>query len=101
MVNTGLYTLDDDLTRYTLLRPMDHPVNDPMNNGHFVPASKTAAFIANKNLNFTVLKKELLNTDKNRFQATRDKVDAEADAITGGLDLFKGQKIWDVVECNI
>ena len=79
---------------------MDWPVKDPMIDGHFVLASKTAAFIANKNLTFSDLKKEILNTDKNPFQATKDKADKEGDAKVGWSDLFKGQWVWDVVECN-
>ena len=79
---------------------MNWPVKDPMNDGNFVPASKTAAFFANKNLTFSDLKKELLNTDKNPFQAAKDKEDKEGDANTVGSEFFKGQKVWDVVECN-
>ena len=58
MVHTGLCTPDYNITRYTLLCPMDRPVKDPINTGYFVVASKTAAFIAEKKLNFSDLKKE-------------------------------------------
>ena len=100
MVHTGLCTPDDNIARYTLLRPMDRPVMDPVNAGHFVPASKTASFIANNKLNFGDLKKELPTIDKNKFQIAEDKMDRDADANAGGSELFKGTKVWDVVECN-
>ena len=72
-----------------------------MNYGHFVLASKAVAFIANKKLTFSDLKKELPNTDKNLLQAAKVKAEKEeADAKAGGSDLFKGQKVWDVFEYN-
>ena len=100
MVHIGLCTPDDNIARYTLLRPMYQPVMDPINTGHFVTESKTAAFIANNQLNFSDLKKELPTIDKNKFQSAEDKMDIEADSNTGGSELFKGTKVWDVVECN-
>ena len=51
-----------------------------MNDGYFIWASKTVPFITNNNLTFSDLKKELPNTDKNPFQATKDKADTEGDA---------------------
>ena len=90
----------DGLSHYTLLRRMDRPVNDPGNPGHFVPASKTSAFIAEKRMSFDQLKKELPPLDKDPFQAEETKADKKADDAAGGTKLFKGDKVRDIAICN-
>ena len=99
-IDTGLRSPDNELARHVLLRPIDRPVNDPMNKGHFVPASKTAAFIADKGLTFKQLKKELPELDGNPAQSQEDKNDKKSDAEAGGSNLFKGQKVRRVTQCN-
>ena len=73
MIDTGLRTPDNDLARHILLRPIARPVADPGNIGHFVPASKTARFIADKGLSFEQLKKELSKLDGDPAQSKEDK----------------------------
>ena len=97
---SGLRTPDSPIGRYTLLRPMDRPVMDPMNQGHFVPASLTASFISEKNLSFEKLKAVLPDTGKQTFLTEAQLADRKADKDAGGSDLFKGQNVRDIVECT-
>ena len=90
----------DGLSRYILLRPMDRPVADPMNPGHYISPSKTASFITEKSLSFNQLKKELPPLDRDPFQAEETKADKKADNDAGGSKLFKGQKVRDIAICN-
>ena len=80
----------DGLSRYILLRPMDRPVADPMNPGHYISPSKTASFITEKSLSFNQLKKELPPLDRDPFQAEETKADKKADNDAGGSKFFKG-----------
>ena len=80
---------------------MNCPVKDPMNENHFVPASKTAAFIAEKKMNFEKLKAELPKKDKGAFVSDATKADRKADADAGGSDLFKGAKVRDIATCTM
>ena len=100
MIDTGLRTPDNDLARHILLRPIARPIADPGNIGHFVPASKTARFIADKGLSFEQLKKELPKLDGDPAQSKEDKEDKKADTDAGGSNLFKGQKVRDIVPCT-
>merc|ERR1711862_788668 len=90
---SGLRTPDSPIGRYTLLRPMDRPVKDPMNQGHFVPASLTASFISEKNLSFEKLKAVLPDTGKQTLLTEAQLADRKADKDAGGSDLFKGQNV--------
>ena len=97
----GLRTPTSDLVRYTLLRPMDRPVHDPMNVGHFVPAGLTTKFILEKKLTFDKLKAELPLLDKKKFISNVIKADRKADNDVGGSSLFKGLNVRDIAKCNM
>ena len=97
---SGLRTPDTEIGRYTLLRPMDRPVPDPMNVGHFVTPTETAGFIARNRMSFEQLKAVLPKLDKDEFESDQKKADMEADTQAGGSDLFKGSKVRDIVKCN-
>ena len=88
------------MLRYTLLRPMDHPVNNPSDPGHFLPPNKTAEYIAENKLTFKQLMKELHHKDSHPFQCAQAKADKSSDDTTGGSKLFKGDKVCDIAICN-
>ena len=100
MIDTGLRTPDNDLACHILLCPIARPVVDTGNLGHFVSASKTARVIADKGLSFEQLKKELPKLDGDPAQSKEDKEDKKADTDAGGSNLFKGQKVRDIVPCT-
>ena len=91
---------EDGMLRYTLLRPMDRPVNNPSDPGHFLPPNKTAEYIAEKKLTFQQLMKELPNKDSHPFQCAQAKADKSSDDTAGGSKLFKGDKVRDIAICK-
>ena len=97
---TGLHVPNSPLARHTFLRPMDRPVSDPENKGHFVPASKTEEHIAEKRFTFEKLKAELPTKETDKHLSKFERKDKEADAKAGGSSLFKGEKVRDVVKCT-
>ena len=84
---------EDGMLCYTLLCPMDYPVNNPSDPGHFLPPNKTAKYIAEKKLTFKQLMKELPNKDSHPFQCAQAKADKCSDDTAGGSKLFKGDKV--------
>jgi len=95
----GLRIPNTPLAHYTLLRPMDRPVNDRANKGHFVPAGKTAGYIEEKKFTFEKLKAELPKREKDDNLSKVEQEDKKADKEAGGSTLFKGEKVRDAVKC--
>eukprot|EP00957_Ditylum_brightwellii_P160429 12213384-Ditylum_brightwellii.AAC.1 len=68
---------------------MDRPVEDRNNCGHFLPPNKTVAVIINNKMTLDMLKKELSQLDKHRFETDIAQKNAAADSEAGGAKLFK------------
>jgi len=85
--------------RNEVLRPMDRPIEDRNNRGHFVSPHKTRAVTINNNVSFDQLKKELPTLDSHRYETDIVKKNAKADKDAGGSKLFKGTKVHGVAKC--
>jgi len=96
----GLKIRTPESMRNEILRPMDRPIEDRNNRGHFVSPQKTRAVTINNAMTMDDLKKELPKLETHRYETDIVKKNVEADKVAGGSKLFKGSNVRDVATCG-